>query len=87
MNRQDLRKEWQDELPSKPFAENDEYIPSDIPMNGSAKLHDEVEAVRAGYSSKECLKQIVCKSGLPKRVDGSIDIFVCISKDKIQQTD
>ena len=53
-------------------------------MNVSAKLHDEVEAVRAVYSSRECLKQIVRKSGLPKRVDGSIDIFVCISKDEIQ---
>jgi hypothetical protein len=53
-------------------------------MNVSAKLHDEVEAVRAVYSSKECLKQIVRKSGLLKRIDGSIDIFVCISKDEIQ---
>ena len=35
------------------------------------KLHDKAEAVRALYSSKECLKQIVRKSGLSKRVDGS----------------
>jgi hypothetical protein len=49
----------------------------------TASLNYKEEAVRALYSSKERFKQIVRKSELPRRADGSIDnipshvFFVC----------
>jgi len=63
-----------DELPSEPFANNDDDIPSEPFSEATASLNDEEEAVRDLYASKERLKHIVRKSGLPRLVDGFLQL-------------